>query len=147
MLPRRLLATLSSKPVTPAADNCRTKLQPREWTPQSRRTGVLAFKRGMMSHFDKWGLRHPVTVLHVDDCQVLRSFPIGKSIIQEVGIGKKSPRQMHIAQIRYYQSLQLAPKMRKKGFSITKDAMLPPGTFLYATHFKPGQYVDVQAPS
>lgn len=30
-----------------------------------RRPGALAFKKGMMSYWDTWGVRHPVTVLHV----------------------------------------------------------------------------------
>ena len=41
------------------------KAERKEMTEASRRTGVLAFKRGMMSHYDKWGFRHPVTILDV----------------------------------------------------------------------------------
>lgn len=29
------------------------------------RTGALAIKKGMMSYWDTWGKRHPVTILHV----------------------------------------------------------------------------------
>lgn len=34
-------------------------------TARVRRCGALAFKKGMMSYWDTWGARHPVTVLHV----------------------------------------------------------------------------------
>ena len=29
------------------------------------RSGALAIKKGMMSYWDSWGKRHPVTILHV----------------------------------------------------------------------------------
>ena len=61
---RRAASTLGRKPVS-AADNRFVTLEAREMGVESRRTGVLAFKRGMMSHYDKWGYRHPVTVLDV----------------------------------------------------------------------------------
>ena len=35
------------------------------------------------------------------------------------------------------------PKLKISKFVITEDAMLPPGTPLYAQHFKVGQCVDV----
>lgn len=61
---RRAASTVGRKPVN-AADNRFVTLEAREMGPESRRTGVLAFKRGMMSHYDKWGYRHPITVLDV----------------------------------------------------------------------------------
>ncbi len=78
---------------------------------------------------------------------MLGSFKIGDSVIQEVGIGEKSIRQCHHAQLNYYADLKIAPKLIKKGFSVTSDALLPPGTFLRSAHFVPGQLVDIQAKS
>jgi len=60
----RRYASAVMRPVS-GADNRFIKLEPKEMGLESRRTGVLAFKRGMMSHYDKWGYRHPVTVLDV----------------------------------------------------------------------------------
>lgn len=83
----------------------------------------------------------------MSNCQVLGSFPLGTSIVQEVGLGEKSIQQCHHAQLNYYASLKLAPKLHKLGFPVTADAMLPPGTPLRAAHFVPGQLVDVRAQS
>lgn len=83
----------------------------------------------------------------MSDCQVLGSFKVGPSLVQEVGIGSKSPRQVHHAQLNYYAELKVPLKQHKRGFSVTHDALLPPGTFLRAGHFVAGQLVDVQAKS
>lgn len=72
---------------------------------------------------------------------------MGNSLIQEVGIGEKSIRQTHHAQLHYFASLKVGPMLAKRGFSVTDDAVLPSGTFLRAAHFQPGQLVDVQATS
>jgi len=37
-----------------------------------KRTGALAMKVGMLGVWDKWGIRYPVSVLHVDNCQVIQ---------------------------------------------------------------------------
>lgn len=63
-LHRAMATAVQQKPVS-SADNRFARLEAREMAEDSVRTGVLAFKRGMMSHFDKWGYRHPVTVLDV----------------------------------------------------------------------------------
>lgn len=36
-----------------------------KWTPQSKRVGLIARKRGMMPLFDEFGIKVPVTVLQV----------------------------------------------------------------------------------
>lgn len=35
------------------------------WRPKHRRVGAVGIKLGMQSHYDKWGRRHPITVLRV----------------------------------------------------------------------------------
>jgi hypothetical protein len=39
---------------------------------EGRRTGALAMKVGMLAIFDKWGERHAVSVLHLDECHVIQ---------------------------------------------------------------------------
>ena len=45
-------------------------LQPRPFMPGSRRCGVLAVKCGMTQEWDSWGVRLPLTVLWIDNCEV-----------------------------------------------------------------------------
>ena len=35
------------------------------------RTGALGIKAGMIAEFDKWGTRHELTVIQLDDCQAV----------------------------------------------------------------------------
>lgn len=72
---------------------------------------------------------------------------MGRSIVQEVGIGEKSVRQCHHAQLNYFASLKVSPKQVTAGFSVSQDGLVPSGTFLRSAHFLPGQLVDVKARS
>jgi hypothetical protein len=45
-------------------------LKPRPLQFESRRSGVIAIKAGMTQEWDEYGVRVPLTVLWVDDCQV-----------------------------------------------------------------------------
>ena len=42
--------------------------KPTAWTPESKRTGLIARKMGMLQLYDEWGVRFPVTVLTVHSC-------------------------------------------------------------------------------
>ncbi|PHJ21186.1 50s ribosomal protein l3 [Cystoisospora suis] len=57
----------------------------------SRRTGVLAYKVGMMSLWDGWGARHPVTVCQLDRCMVMEQRTLDKDGYEAcvMGIGKE----------------------------------------------------------
>lgn len=45
-------------------------LEPRPLTFESRRSGAIAIKAGMMQDWDEYGVRVPLTVLWVDECMV-----------------------------------------------------------------------------
>ena len=45
-------------------------LEPRQLTGSTRRSGVIGVKVGMTQEWDHWGVRIPLTVLWIDDCQV-----------------------------------------------------------------------------
>lgn len=39
---------------------------------EGRRVGALAMKVGMLPYYDKWAVRHAVTVLQLDNCEVVQ---------------------------------------------------------------------------
>jgi large subunit ribosomal protein L3 len=45
-------------------------LEPRPLTASSQRVGCIAYKAGMTQDWDEHGVRVPLTVLWIDDCQV-----------------------------------------------------------------------------
>ena len=120
---------------------------PQEWTRSSRRCGALAIKLGMMSWWDSWGQRHPVTVLHLADCVALRHHPLNRATIQEVGIGKKSPKKLRVHLLKYFLACNVAPRRSIVGFNVDQSATLPMGLPITAAHFLAGQCVSVQAKS
>ena len=42
------------------------------WTPKSKRPGAMAMKVGMVPLWDEWGVRHPCTVLQLDQTEVVQ---------------------------------------------------------------------------
>lgn len=116
-----------------------------------KRIGGLAFKMGMMTMYDDWGKKIPATILHFDDCEVTRVYPNHNSIVQEVGIGKKSVKQLNNARKCFYEGMGIHPKLHTQGFNVqdvskfSMDSILPPGTPILASHFVAGQSVDIQA--
>lgn len=116
------------------------------WSPQSRRTGIIALKLGMSQLWDKNGQRIPVTLLQIVDNQVVmvrRKEKEGYNALQ-IGAVNHSKIKRIIKPIlgQFYKS-DVTPKRFLQEFRVTEDAILPVGTHLYASHFVPGQYVDV----
>eukprot|EP00622_Pseudochattonella_farcimen_P008013 FR744156.1.p1 GENE.FR744156.1~~FR744156.1.p1 ORF type:complete len:269 (+),score=23.19 FR744156.1:38-808(+) len=109
------------------------------------RTGALGIKAGMIAEFDKWGTRHELTVIQLDDCQVVQvkeeasngytALQLGVSAAKEKNVTK--PLRVHFAKAN------VPPKRKLGEFRVSPDALLPVGTSIHAAHFVPGQRVDV----
>lgn len=75
-LPQRGYAQPAAAPAAAAAASggsaaaAAAVLQQSIRSPSTQRTGLLAVKVGMTQEWDAWGVRVPLTVLWVDDCQV-----------------------------------------------------------------------------
>ncbi|KIO20549.1 hypothetical protein M407DRAFT_245759 [Tulasnella calospora MUT 4182] len=123
------------------------------WTPQSRRTGLIARKRGMTSIFDPNGAKVPVTVLQVEACQVTanvetpRPAPLPTYYAVQLAASNKREKNVTKQMLGHFAKAGVEPKRIVKEFSVTKDGLLPVGTELSAMHFVPGQFVDVVAKS
>ncbi|KAI8052800.1 translation protein [Syncephalis plumigaleata] len=120
------------------------------WTPESRRTGVIGIKIGMTGLWDEWGVRHPVTVLKMEDVQVIQARESQHQpgmVHLQVGAVNQLPQRVTKPLQGHFAKAGVPPKKEVHEFLVTADAQLPAGTVLDASHFVPGQYVDVQAPS
>lgn len=53
--------------------------------------------------------------------------------------------QVRKALLGQFKASRVPPKKKVWEFRVTKNALVRPGTHLYAAHFVPGQYVDVCA--
>jgi len=145
-------ATPSSETTTPPTSITELIHPPQQaWIPGIRRTGVLARKRGMSSFWDADGIRIPVTVLELEDVQVVGHKYKERDNYDAIQVGctnKYSRNSIHNAQLKYYKHLGLTPKQKVSEFVVDHNLSFPPiGTSISAAHFVPGQFVDVKSNS
>lgn len=118
-------------------------------TKKSQRTGLITTKIGMTRIFGEKGEHIPVTVLKLDDVQVTGVCTVeknGYSAVQ-LGCGKAKVKNVAKAQRTVFANAKIEPKKKLVEFRVSDDALLEIGAELSATHFVPGQYVDVTAVS
>lgn len=120
-----------------------------EWTEGSRRVGLIAVKLGMVPIWNTAGERHVVTMLQVQDCHVLKYLSKeefdGNTAALMVGGKNASPFYKTDEDMALFRNAGVPPKQKVTTFKVSDNAILKPGTPLYAAHFRPGQYVDVTA--
>ncbi|KAI0362387.1 mitochondrial 50S ribosomal protein L3 [Trametes cingulata] len=123
-----------------------------QWTPNSVRTGLIARKRGMTVMWDTHGVRFPVTVLQLENCQVTANIKTVRDDQSEyhavqVASSDKPEKATTKQMLGHFRRAGVSPKRIVKEFPVTPDAHVPVGTTLSAIHFVPGQFVDVIAKS
>ncbi len=109
------------------------------------RTGLLAEKLGMTRLFGDDGSHHPVTVLRVQDCEVVaarRPEREGYTAVQ-IGVGKAKVKNVTKPMRGHFAKANVTPKAKLAEFRVSEDALLEPGTALSVEHFVVGQFVDV----
>jgi large subunit ribosomal protein L3 len=109
------------------------------------RTGLIAQKLGMTRQFTETGDHVPVTVLKVDNCQVVAvrtTEKDGYTAIQ-IGVGKAKVKNVSQGLRGHYAKAKVEPKAKLVEFRVTPDAVLEVGAEISAAHFVPGQFVDV----
>jgi large subunit ribosomal protein L3 len=113
------------------------------------RTGILAQKVGMTRLFDPEGGHVPVSVLRVDECEVVaarRPDRDGYAAVQ-LGVGRAKAKNVSQPMRGHFAKAKVTPKAKLAEFRVSEDALLEPGTTLAVGHFVIGQYVDVSGTS
>lgn len=109
------------------------------------RTGVIAQKVGMTRVFAEDGGHIPVTVLKLDNCQVVGVKTADKDgyTALQLGVGKAKVKRVGKALRGHYAKSKVEPKAKLVEFRVSPDAVLDVGAEIVAGHFLPGQKVDV----
>jgi large subunit ribosomal protein L3 len=109
------------------------------------RTGVIAKKVGMTRLFQADGRHVPVTVLQLDEVQVVgrrEADRDGYTAVQ-LGAGKAKAKNVAKPQRSAFGKAKVEPKAKVVEFRVAEDALLDVGATLSADHFVAGQMVDV----
>jgi large subunit ribosomal protein L3 len=113
------------------------------------RSGLIARKMGMTRVFDDAGMHIPVTVLQVDNCQVVSvrtEEKDGYSAVQ-LGAGTAKVKRVSKPMRGHFAKANVEPKKRVREFRVDTDALLEVGAEIVADHFVAGQKVDVTGQS
>ncbi len=113
------------------------------------RSGLIAQKLGMTRVFTEEGQDVPVTVLKVDNCQVVavRSDEKDGYNAVQLGNGKAKVKNVTKPARGHFAKAKVEPKKRLAEFRVAPDALLEVGQELSANHFVAGQFVDVTGTS
>jgi large subunit ribosomal protein L3 len=113
------------------------------------RSGVIAQKLGMTRVFTDGGEHVPVTVLKLDNCQVVahRSADKDGYVALQLGTGQRKAKNVSKAMRGHFAKSKVEPKRKVAEFRVSEDALIPVGAELTADHFVVGQYVDVTGKS
>jgi large subunit ribosomal protein L3 len=113
------------------------------------RTGLIARKLGMSRVFTDEGNHVAVTVLRVDNCQVVaqRTQERDGYTALQLGVGAAKVKNVTRPQRGHFAAAKVEPKAKLAEFRVSEDALVPVGAEITAAHFVPGQRVDVTGTS
>jgi large subunit ribosomal protein L3 len=113
------------------------------------RSGVIAQKIGMSRVYNDAGEHVPVTVLRLDDCQVVAHRTNDKNgyTALQLGAGLAKVKNTTNAQRGHFAVANVEPKRKIVEFRVPEAEMIPVGATITADHFVPGQFVDVTGTS
>src|SRR5919205_2046553 len=113
------------------------------------RTGLIAKKLGMTRVFTDEGNHVAVTVLKIDQCQVVaqRTRDRDGYTALQLGVGAAKVKNVTKPQRGHFAKAKVEPKARLAEFRVSEDALVDIGAEITAAHFIPGQYVDVTGTS
>jgi large subunit ribosomal protein L3 len=109
------------------------------------RTGVIAKKMGMTRLFQADGRHVPVTVLQLEDVQVVGRREMDRDGYTAVQLGAGTAKAKNVAkpQRAAFGKAEVELKAKIIEFRVAEDALLDVGVTISADHFVAGQYVDI----
>ncbi len=113
------------------------------------RSGVLAKKLGMTRLFMEDGRQVPVTVLQMDNVQVVAQRTAerdGYSAVQ-LGAGSAKAKNTTQAQRGHFAKAQVEPKRKLAEFRVSPENLIGVGEEITADHYFAGQFVDIAGTS
>jgi large subunit ribosomal protein L3 len=113
------------------------------------RSGVIAKKLGMTRLFMEDGRQSPVTVLQMDNVQVVAqrtSDNDGYTAVQ-LGAGSAKAKNTTAPMRGHFARASVAPKRKLAEFRVSPENLIEVGAEITAEHFLAGQHVDVAGTS
>lgn len=113
------------------------------------RSGVIARKVGMTRLFTEAGEHIPVTVLQLNNCQVLghRTEEKNGYTALQLGAGTAKVKNVSRAQRGHFAIAKVEPKRRVAEFRVSPENLIDIGAEITADHFVEGQFVDASGVS
>jgi large subunit ribosomal protein L3 len=113
------------------------------------RSGVIAQKLGMTRVYTEAGEDVPVTVLRVDNCQVVAQRTTEKDgyTAVQLGVGTRKVKGTSKALRGHFARAEVEPKRKVAEFRVSPENLIDVGAEITAAHFVPGQFVDVTGTS
>ncbi|AWC24101.1 50S ribosomal protein L3 [Aminobacter sp. P9b] len=113
------------------------------------RSGVIAQKVGMTRVYNDAGEHVPVTVLRMENCQVVAQRTQEKNgyTAVQLGVGLAKVKNTSKAMRGHFAAASVEPKSKVAEFRVSADNMLDVGSEITVEHFVPGQKVDVTGTS
>ena len=109
------------------------------------RSGLILKKMGMTRIFDDSGNSFPVTVLKLEENQVVKVIDRNKSGYSalQVGTGKVKTKNIGKAIRGHFAKSNVEPKKILKEFRVDEDMLVEEGKIFSINHFSVGQKIDV----
>ncbi|MGB1266199.1 MAG: 50S ribosomal protein L3 [Nereida ignava] len=113
------------------------------------RSGVIAKKLGMTRLFLEDGKQIPVTVLQMDNVQVVAQRTSDKDGYSAVQLGAGTARAKNVSKPMrgHFAAANVEPKRKLTEFRVAPENMIAVGEEITADHYFTGQYVDVSGTS
>lgn len=108
------------------------------------RSGVIAKKMGMTRLFMEDGKQIPVTVLQLDNLQVVATRTVEKDgyTAVQLGTGTAKVKRVSKAMRGHFAAAKVEPKRKVAEFRVSPENLIEVGEEIIAAHYFEGQYVD-----